>query len=354
MMPCRNSLLALLVVATALSAAPASRAEVLRFADSVPSDHLFTRVVAKPWMDAVTKATNGQVTFEHYPAEQLGKAKDMLSMTQSGVADIAFVVPTYITDKLPLSGVVDLPGNFVSSCAGLRAYWKLAHDGIIAQQEMVPNGIRVLFSIVQPPFQVFTTRKKLEKIGDLEGLKLRTTGGAMDLMLRMLGGSPIRLSAPDTYEAMSRGTIDGGVLAVVSVASYKLTPLLKYGTSGENFGSAVLDYAISEARWKQLSPAVQQAMLKAGDDVMQASCAEIDGQNAGEIAEMVKAGIVMTPLPQAEHDRLAAKLASVGTDWAAALDKRGKPGSAVLSAFIAALHEPTMTPASQQNLPAAR
>jgi TRAP-type C4-dicarboxylate transport system substrate-binding protein len=316
-----------------------ARAETLRFADSLPPDHLFTTAVAKPWMAEVTRLTHGQITFEHYPAEQLGKAKDMLAMAQSGVADIAFVVPTYITDKLPLSGVVDLPGNFVSSCAGMHAYWELAHDGIIAQQEMVPNGIRVLFAIVQPPFQVFTSKKKIEALTDFQGLKLRTTGGAMDLMLRDLGGSPVRLSAPDTYEAMSRGTIDGGVLAVVSIASYKLTPLLKYATSGENFGSAALDYAISEARFKRLSPAVQQAMLQASDEVMQAGCAKVDSDNSGQIEAMKKAGISFTALPPAEHDKLAVKLSAIGKDWADQLDKRGKPGSAVLSAFLAALKQ---------------
>lgn len=336
----RNLLIAA-TLAAGLTLVPfAGRAEVLRFADSLPPDHLFTQVAAKPWMDEVTKLTNGQITFEHYPAEQLGKAKDMLSIAQSGIADVAFVVPTYITDKLPLSGVVDLPGNFVSSCSGMRAYWKLAHDGVIAQQEMAPNGIRVLFPIVQPPFQVFTTRKKIEDLGSFEGLKLRTTGGAMDIMLRDLGGSPVRLAAPDTYEAMSRGTIDGGVLAVVSIASYKLTPLLKFGTSGENFGSAALDYAISEARWKRLAPAIQQAMLKASDDVMASACQKIDGDNDAQIEAMKKAGIAFSPLPKAEHDKLAAKLAAVGKDWADGLDKRGKPGGAVLAAFLTALHEP--------------
>jgi TRAP-type C4-dicarboxylate transport system substrate-binding protein len=332
--------LAAVGVAGALSLAPVlGRGEALRFADSLPPDHLFTQVAAKPWMDEVTKLTNGQITFEHYPAEQLGKAKDMLSIAQSGVADIAFVVPTYITDKLPLSGVVDLPGNFVSSCDGMRAYWKLAHEGLIAQQEMAPNGIRVLFPIVQPPFQVFTTRKKIDAISDFQGLKLRTTGGAMDMMLRDLGGSPVRLAAPDTYEAMSRGTIDGGVLAVVSIASYKLTPLLKFGTTGENFGSAALDYAISETRWKHLPPSVQQAMLKASDDVMLSACGKIDGDNEAQITAMKNAGIVFSALPRDEHDKLAAKLAAVGTDWADGLDKRGKPGAAVLAVFLGALHE---------------
>ena len=73
----------------------------LRFADSLPATHLFTTALAKPWMEDVTKATDGEVTFEHYPSEQLGKAKDMLCLARSGVEDIAFVVPIYITDKLP-------------------------------------------------------------------------------------------------------------------------------------------------------------------------------------------------------------------------------------------------------------
>jgi len=330
-----------LVFAVALLAGSlAARAETLRFADSLPPDHLFTRVAAKVWMDRVTQLTGGEITFQHFPAEQLGKAKDMLSMAQSGVADIAFVVPTYITDKLPLSGVVDLPGNFTSSCQGLHAYWKLAHDGVIAEKEMAPNGIRVLFAIVQPPFQVFTTKKKIETLDDFSGLKLRTTGGAMDLMLRELGGSPVRLSAPDTYEAMSRGTIDGGVLAVVSIASYKLTPLLHFGTAGENFGSAALDYAISENRWKRLSPKAQQAMLQASDEVMESSCKAIEADNDREVDAMKKAGIDIASLPAATHTGLAGKLTAVGKDWADQLDKRGRPGSQVLSEFLAALNAP--------------
>src|SRR5687768_16404700 len=105
------------VVTCCLASQPGVAAEVLRFADSLPANHLFTQVASKPWMEAVSKATNGEVKFEHYPAEQLGKAKDMLALVQN-VADVGLVVPAFMTDKLPLSSVVDLPGAFTTSCDG--------------------------------------------------------------------------------------------------------------------------------------------------------------------------------------------------------------------------------------------
>jgi len=93
---------------------------VLRVADSFPPGHAIPDYATKWWMDAVTKATQGAVEFEYYPAEQLGKAKDLLALTQSGVADIAYVGPSYVSDKMPLSAVSQLPGMFTSACVSVR------------------------------------------------------------------------------------------------------------------------------------------------------------------------------------------------------------------------------------------
>jgi len=100
--------------ALALAAAPAAAQEkiTLRLAESLPQGHVIHELVAKPFMDLVTKATNGQVTFQHYPAEQLGKAKDMAQLTVAGVADVSYIVPSYSSDKYPLTAVAELPGLF--------------------------------------------------------------------------------------------------------------------------------------------------------------------------------------------------------------------------------------------------
>jgi len=310
---------------------------VLRVADSFPaSGHYFSDPAAKYFMDAVNRATNGQVSFEHYPAEQLGKAKDLLSLTASGVVDIGSVMPSYASEKMPLSGVAELPGGFATSCEGTLAYWELARKGLLAQKEFAPNGIRVLFALVSVPYQVLM-KQKFESIKQLKGRKLRSTGAASDAAIRKLDAVPIRMAAPEIYESLSRGTLDGVVVSYAAAVSYNLHTLTKAVTAGENFSSAVLTYSIGEARWKSLPPNVQQAMLEAGDAATRRACSMMDQATATDLEKMRAAGAEVVRLPAAERTELKARFSSVGGEWSKDLDGRGKPGSEVLKAFNAAL-----------------
>ena len=310
----------------------------LRFADSLPATHLFTRELAQPWMDAVTEKTNGSITFQHFPAQQLGKARDMLSLANSGVADIAFVVPIYITDKLPLSGLYDLPGGPFTSCQGVEAFMSLATgDGLLARDEYAPNGVRVLMAVVQPPFQVFTASKKIESINDLVGLKLRTAGGAQEITATKLGIIPVKITAPETSEAMSRGTIDGGILAPVSIGAYGLTDLIKYATDGANFGSAALTWSISEKKFQSLPAEVQDIMVEEGRRITMQACKAIEKGVDDAIAQWRSTGVKIVEFPEAEQAELTAMFEEIGNDWAVSLDARNLPGSEALAAFKKAL-----------------
>src|SRR4051794_14791094 len=110
----------ILIASTAL--ARAADPITLRVADSFPKGHFIVKLILEPWMEEVKKRTNGAVAFEHYPAQQLGKAADMLKLTQTGVADIGYVAPGYVSDKMPVSEVAMLPGGFAHSCQGTLAY----------------------------------------------------------------------------------------------------------------------------------------------------------------------------------------------------------------------------------------
>src|SRR5690606_6538863 len=116
-------------LAAAVFAAPASAQQTFRVGDSFPTGHYIAENTIKPFMAEVEKRMNGQVKFEYYPAQQLGKAKDLMSLALSGVADIAYVAPSFVTDKPPLSVVAELPEAFDASCHGTRAYWKLVKEG---------------------------------------------------------------------------------------------------------------------------------------------------------------------------------------------------------------------------------
>lgn len=324
----------------ALAATPALAQQKMRVADSLPVGHFFAEYGTKFWMAEVERMTSGKVGFEYYPSEQLGKAKDLLTLTQTGVADIGYVVPSYVSEKMPLSAVAELPGSFASGCEGTLAFYRIATgDGILAKREFAANNVRMIFALVLPPYQIFTGKAKVDSYKNIHGLKLRTAGGAMDATVRAFGGVPVRMSAPEIYESLSRGTIDGMLIPYASVLSYDLAGLTKYSTTDENFGSAVLTYIIGEAKWKKLAPDVQAAIQKAGEATTRRACEMTDKDVQSDIGKIRAKGASMAPFPAGEKQAVSTISSGIAKEWAEGLDKRGKPGSEVLAAYRKALVE---------------
>jgi len=309
-----------------------------RVGDSFPNGHYIPKSATIPFFDEVKRLTNGAIEYEYYPAEQLGKAKDMLALTLAGVVDIAYVAPSFVGDKMPLAAVAELPLSFSTSCAGTAAYWKIAQDGgILDKKEFKPLGVRVLFTLVLPPYQVFFAKQKIEGIKSFEGMKIRTSGGAKDIAARKLNAVSVQMATPEVYESLSRGTIDGMLFPYSSILSYDLQSLVKYSTIGENFGSFIVNYVISEKRWKTLPANVQQAMVQAGNMVTAQACIVSDERETADVIKLKQAGDTVVELPAADKKKLLELMATVSTEWAQALDKRGKAGTEILNAFQGAL-----------------
>jgi TRAP-type C4-dicarboxylate transport system substrate-binding protein len=152
-------------------------------------------------------------------------------------------------------------------------------------------------------------QEEIETMKDMQGLKLRTTGGAQDLTLRALGAVPVRMAAPDAYESLTRGTMDGLLFAMESVVAYGMDSLIKYTTDGVSFGSFIVAYSIIQSAWDRLPDDVKKALDEASEAIVPKVCAEVDN----------------------------------GQEWATTLDVRGKPASAALKEFNDLLAEAAAT-----------
>lgn len=327
-------------VAVASGAAHAQDATLtLRLADSLPAGHIIHASVTRPFIEAVEQRTGGKVVISHYPAEQLGKAKDMLRLTQSGVVDIGYIVPSYASDKMPLTAVAELPGGFRDACQATAAYWALSRDGqFLAEKEFVPNGIRPLITFVLPTYQILlSTRKPINGLADLEGLKIRTAGGALDLMMRGIKAVPIRMSPPEIYESMARGTLDGALIGYQSAASYDLLGLVKTGTLNEPLSSVVITYSINAAKWKTLPPKVREVLAEEGERITRESCAKFARAEEKAVALAREKGVRLIEFSPDDAKAMASVFERVSREWASGLDGRGRPGSEALTVWREAL-----------------
>ena len=333
-------LLASCLAAAALCATGLATAQTkIKIADSFPVGHYLPKYFTTPMMERLKAdpAAKG-IEFEYYPAEQLGKAKDMLSLTQSGLVDIAYVGPGFVSDKMPLSVVSELPLPYTGSCQATLAYWNLAKSGgLLDKKEFAPNGVRLLFTIVLPPYQVIT-RKPFASLKDVEGMKIRASGSAKELLLKKLKAVPVLMPTPEVYESLSRGTIDGVLFPFNSLAPYEVDKLSKTGTIGANFGSFVANWVISEKRFQSLPAALQKDLMAMGEELTKSVCKQVENDEAGDVEKTRAAGVKLTPLSPADQQALQQAATEVATEWAHNLDRRGKSGTEVLNAFKAGLN----------------
>lgn len=312
----------------------------LRVADSVPATHPISVNGTKFWMDEVTRLTNGQVQFQWYPAEQLGKAKDLLALTQAGTADVGRFGASYTPEKLPLTAVEELPGMIDSSCEGSAALWnqiKANGNGLLAQKEYTPLHLKVVFAFSNAPYEIQTTKvRQVKGPADMKGLKLKTLGGASDEAARRLGAVPVQMAVADLFMSLQRGTVDGRFGAFGSVKANSTEDVLKYSTYGVQVGSFAAIGAISDKVWGSLPKNVQDAMLQAGEKTWRNFCQKEDA-SSGTIRKELETqhGWVVHDLTPAEKVEWHAVLDPVQVQWAQTLDKAGKPGTEVLDAFHA-------------------
>lgn len=335
----KKTILATVMCGALFGLATSSSAQTtLRIGDSLPTGHYIAEGLIQFWMNGVKEQLGDQINFEHFPAEQLGKASDMLSLAQTGVLDISYVGPSYVSDKMPLSAVAQLPGMFNTSCEGTLAYWELVKPGgLLYELEFEPNEIRPLMALALSPYQVFTSKKAIEGIDSLKGLKLRATGGAMEETVLSLEAVPVQMAAPDARDALSRGTLDGLVFPNSSLPPYDLHTLLKYGTEGVSLGSFVATYSISNERWNSLSDDEKKVFAEIGEAATRNACELVDRLDAEDKEKVAQAGVSYTTLSDEDLKKLAEATSNTSKKWATDLDKRNKEGSKVLDTYLEAL-----------------
>ncbi|WP_200416045.1 TRAP transporter substrate-binding protein [Virgibacillus salexigens] len=302
----------------------------LKVADSVPSTNFISKEGIVYWMNRVKELTDGKVEFEYFPSEQLGKASSLLELTKSNTVDIAYT--SYATEEMPLTEVAALPGAIPSSVKGTKMYWKLV-DQYLLEESYLSNGVRPMFAVTLPKYQIITTNKKIKRLADIRGLKLRTSGGPIEVATNEIGASPVAMAAPEIYTAIERGTIDGAMLAVTSYQPYQLQKAAKYSTTNANMGSFIATYSINEVVYQKLPYFVQEAMLQAGEETMQHFSTYLDDHVEELTQTFEQEGMDMYELDGETLGNLNEEIQKTWDDWANALEARGYAGHEVLRRF---------------------
>lgn len=322
----------ILLAATCLSfmAGTAFAADVnLRYSHFMPAASWQHDDLFEAWGTAVSEASDGTVDVTVFPAETLGSAVTGYDNARNRITDIAWTVQGYTANRFPLSHIVELPGLFETAEIGSCGFQKLYDSGALDAEY---EDTHVLFVHTHGPGHLHTRGHAVQQLSDLEGLKIRRPTTVIGTLLQELGAEPVGMPAPQIYESVQRGVIDGYMLTWEAAKSFRASEVSDNHT---NFGFYSLAFvtAMNKSLYEGL-PEEAKAAIDANSG-MEWSLVAGRGYDAADEVALAEIGQNSTihEIPEAERGEWEAAAERAREIYLEELEAAGLPGREVYEQF---------------------
>ena len=225
-----TTLAGLFMAAATFAVAPAAaqpKPVELTFSVWIPASHVLVSNFMMPWGKEVEKATEGRVKVNFLPKAVTNPAGHY-DAVRTGVVDLAFISHSYYPGRFDLMKFAILPFSGNSAQSTSVAAWRMYDKYLRGANEH--RGVRLLGVYGHGPGGVYTSNRKVEKIEDFEGLKVRIGGGIQADVANALKINAVVKPAPESYELMSTGVVDGVFFPPESITSFRIEGAIKNAT----------------------------------------------------------------------------------------------------------------------------
>ncbi len=200
---------------------------LIRVAHVLPESHQTHVTLAEVFKKQVEEKSNGRITVEIYPNAQLGGDRKTVESVQIGSLEMCVPAGSVVTGFDSDWEILDMPFLFETKEKALKNLdgelgkalnEHLKEKGII-NLGFGENGLRHVINNVRP----------IEKLEDMEGLKIRTLESPMQVEgFKAFGANPTPISFNELFTALQQKTVDGAECPMNILYSNKLYEVQQY------------------------------------------------------------------------------------------------------------------------------
>ena len=312
-----QSALATVMAATlGLAQAQDIKERTLKFGLNGPEGHP-AYAGMKMFKDTVEAKTGGKIKVQLFLNGTLGSDQATLSAVKGGTVEMAVMNSGILASEVKALEVFDFPFLFANEKEA-----DAITDGPVGQKmhaALADKGI-VGLSYWELGFRNITTSKRaINKVDDIAGLKLRVIPSAINVdWVKALGANPTPLPFPEVYAAMEQGAIDGQENPISVIAANKFWEVQKF-MAVTNHQYNPQSVIFSKKVWDTLSAAERKIIDDAADAAVKAQRAGSRAAVAANLELLKKNGMTITSLNAAEVAKLREKMKPVIDKHSAAL-----------------------------------
>ena len=268
----------------------------------------------------------------------VAKIGGVLEAIEEGVADMGFVGTIFEAPKMPLHNVtymtpfgtgnifyvVDIMAELQKKIPALAREWTRHNQIYLGGAALDTYGSLTSFPV--------------KTVDDVNGHKIAAPGPSAN-WLKGTGGVAVASNLNEYYNGIKTGVFEGTLTfmtAASAIKVYEVAPYICMVNFGSQFAGGL---SINKDVFESFSPELQQIFRDVGQAYTK-KLAEAQAARADKaMAAMKAAGAKVVYLPDAERKRWADKLPNVPMQWAAAMEKKGLPGKAMLKGYLDGLRQ---------------
>ncbi|MFN0183892.1 MAG: TRAP transporter substrate-binding protein [Aquabacterium sp.] len=318
-----NRLIAALALAGALAGVsmPAAAQTTITMSSWVPPSHSLT-LVQQEWCALLEQKVPGKVKCNQLP-RAAAAAPATFDAVRNGLADLSFTVHGYTPGRFATTQVAEFPFLGDNAEPISVAFQRIYAKSPAMQDEH--KGVKVLAVFTHGPGIVFNTKRAVTKFEDLQGMKWRVGGGMVNELGKALGMNITLKPAPESYELLSSGVMDGTLFPAESVESFRISKLIRHATifPGGLYNTSFV-FMMNQAKYDGLPADVKKAV----DELSGEFAARMIGRSWDKVdrrglAVMQAEGVTMTKADAALVKTVTDKTSGLVDNWAKGAEAKG-------------------------------
>jgi TRAP-type C4-dicarboxylate transport system substrate-binding protein len=286
--------------------------------------------VATQFAEDVKQATGGRIAISVLPGGAVVAPTELLDTVRNGVLDGQFAAPSWFAAKDPAFVILGDTGATFRS-VDQRDRWFTEGEGVSHGRALYDRFGLYYVGQFYWPGEHIPSRRALNGVADLQGLKVRCPPGMIAEVFGRAGASVVNLPLPELFNALQSGVVDAADQANpglnFAVGLYRHA---RFSISA-NHSMPTCEVSFSKRRWDGLPAEAKEAITVALRKMSAAHKAAIEAEDAEALAKMRAEGITIIEWPEAETARLGRITAEVQDSYGG----RGPQAKATLDSLRA-------------------
>lgn len=257
--------------------------------------------IAQQWAKSVGEKTGGEITIEVLPTGTIVGNNETLDAVGAGIIQGHITDPGYFSGKNPAFAVY---GNMVGAWGGPAPFLDYMRNagGEAGYNRLVESYNVHLIRAGAVGAESLISKRKIETLDDLKGLKVRAPEGMVSNVFKLAGAAPVNLPTSEVYTGLEKGVIDAADYTVFSTnyqqGYHKYAPFAVY----PGFHSMPMkDISLNKALWDDLSGEQQQILEDSVDAFTEQLVNDLQKKDQEQVALAKQKGdVTLASLPEEE------------------------------------------------------